>query len=200
MSDDFTVLRSAAGAGVPLHLIALRREARVVGTIGEVESDGLTVTLPGDHGLVLMDLLSASFSLGGRTWSFLTHVRDLEGDAAWLSAPTGMVSADQRIAPRIAVREDVEVELLGAHPEARPRLVDLAVTGMQVSVSRAIGVAVGERLPAVLRFEGREIELVAELRREAGMSLGFFFPESIRRGRLHPPAGLAALVERVRRA
>lgn len=200
MVDDRTLLLTAAAAQAPLHLISLRRELRVVARLAGVEDDGLTVALPEGHGLDMMDLLHASFSHAGRTHSFLTHVRDVEGGGAWLSLPEQIVSADQRLAPRIPVSVAVEVELLGAHPECRPHLVDLALTGMQVRVERKLGLELGERLPAVLRFEGLQVEVVAELRREAGAALGFYFPESVRKGRLHPPPALAALVERLRKA
>ncbi len=198
MFDARALLSTAATAQLPLHLISLRREVRVTGQLAEAADDALTVALPSGHGLEPMDQLSVSFSQGGYTHSFLAHVVDIDGDCAWLSVPGRVVSADQRLVPRARVTVPVEVDLLGAHPECRPVLVDLAVIGMQVTVSRPAGIALYERIPVVLAFEGHRIELVAELRREKGAALGFFFPDCVKRGRLQPPAALVALVERVK--
>ena len=199
MFDARALLSTAAVAQLPLHLISLRREVRVVGQLAEAGDDALTVALPGGHGLEAMDQISASFSQGGYTHSFLAHVVDIDGDCAWITAPSRVVSADQRLVPRAKVTVPVEVELLGIHPECRPALVDLTVIGMQVTVSRPAGLALYERIPVVLDFEAHRIELVAELRREKGSALGFFFPEAVKRGRLQPPPALAALVERLKK-
>ncbi|MSQ01582.1 MAG: hypothetical protein EXR71_06775 [Myxococcales bacterium] len=200
MFDVRALLSTAAVAQIPLHVISLRREVRVVGQLAEAGEDTLTVALPSGHGLEAMDQISASFSHAGYTHSFLAHVVEVDGDCVCVTAPARVVSADQRLVPRARVTIPIEVELLGAHPESRPVLVDLAVIGMQVTVSRPAGLALHERIPVVLAFEDVRIELMAELRRENGSALGFFFPESIQRGRLQPPPALAALVERAKKS
>lgn len=200
MSTDSSAPLAAAVEGrLPLHVISLRHEARFVGRLVEAGEDALLLELGPGHPFGPLDMVSVSFSHGPRTFTFLANVLDGEDDRVWLAHPREVVSADRRISPRVPVTLPVSVELLGARPGSRPQLVDLAITGMKVVVHGDAGLTVGERLPVVLEFEGKRVELVAELRHATGSALGFFFPETIRRGRLAPPAALVALVERVRR-
>ena len=195
--DTRSTLTAARDAGAPVHLIALSQELRVKGGLVALDDDLLTVEIGPDQPLTLRQTVHGSFSLAHRTWSFLSTVLDLEGPNVYLAAPGELLWADRRITSRIPVTVPVQVELLGAHPESRPMLVDLALAGMKVSVRRATGLSLEERIPIVLEYEGRRVELVGELRRIEGNNLGFFFPDSIRRGRISPPPELGALLERL---
>jgi len=200
MSDVADPLKAAVEGRLPVHLISIRHEARFAARLLEVGDDGVLVELGPGHPLGAWDMVSCSFSWGPRTYTFLAPVTESEDARVWLSRPREVVSAERRITPRHSIRLPIEVELLGAHPASRPSLVDLALTGMKVAVAAPPGIEVGERISAVLTHEGRRIELTAELRHQTGDGLGFFFPETVRKGRLAPPPALAALVEKLRRA
>lgn len=200
MSVDPTASLAAAVEGrLPVHVVSIRHEARFSGVLVQADAEALVLELGPGHPFSALDMISASFSHGPRTYTFLANVLEAEDDRVWLAPPRDIVSADRRITPRFVVGVPVEVEILGAHPSARPTLVDIATTGMKVAVKARLGLSVGERVPVVLGFEGRRVELTAELRHEGAGAAGFFFPESIRRGRLAPPAPLLALVERIRK-
>jgi hypothetical protein len=198
-TENQAALSAAIDEKLPLHLISLRHETRFTGRLLEVGEESLLIELEAGHALASLDMVSVSFSQGSRTYTFLASILDGEDDKVWLALPREIVSADRRMAPRIPVTVPIEVELLGAHPASEPMLVDIALTGMKVSTRVDPGLTVGERIPVVLSFEDNRIEIVAELRHQTGLTLGFFFPETIRRGRLAPPMELATLVDRVRR-
>ncbi len=199
MSADIQGPLAAAVEGrLAIHVVSIRHEARFAGVLTAVTDDGLLLELGPGHPFGPLDMVSASFSHGARTYTFLANVLQAEDDRVWLAPPRDIVSADRRIAPRFVVSVPVEVEVLGANPNCRPTLADIAVTGMKVQVKARSGLRVGERVSVVLTLENRRVELTAELRHETAGALGFFFPDTIRRGRLAPSAALTALVDRVR--
>lgn len=200
MSNDFLAPFAAAVEGrLALHVVSIRHEARFTGVLVEANPDGLVLALGPGHPFSALDMVSASFSYGARTYTFLANVLEADDDRIWLAAPRDVVSADRRIAPRFVVTAPVEVDLLGANPACRPSLVDIAITGMKVAVKARSGLAIGEKVAVVLTLDGSRVELTGELRHETAGALGFFFPGSIRGGRLAPPAALVALVDRIRK-
>jgi hypothetical protein len=192
-------LAQAADASVPLHIIALSHELRVRGHIVALSDDSIAVEVGPDHPLAVLHTVSASFSLGTRTWSFLSSVIDAEEGTIVLSAPSELVWADRRLTARHPIDAAVEVEILGAHPAARPRLVDISLSGMGVTVQRATSLALGERVPVVIAYGDLRIEVTGELRRVNGNDLGFFFPDCVRRGKISPPVELITLMDRLSR-
>lgn len=190
-----STLAAAASAHAPLHLIALSHELRAKGHISGITEDSIAVEVGPDQPLAVLHTVSASFSLGTRTWSFLATVLDAEDGTVVLSAPQDLVWADRRLTPRVPVSAPVDVEILGAHPASNPQLVDLALAGMGVRVKRRTGLKLNERVTVALELQGHRVELTAELRRIDGNDLGFFFPDSVRRGRISPPPALVALLD-----
>lgn len=182
----------------PVHLISLRTEGRILGRLAEMGEDAILVDVESGYSPHPPDLVSASFAHGPRLYTFLSHVVDGAGEGLWLSFPRGIVSADRRLTPRAPVTAPVEVSIHGVHPHSAPLLADIALTGMRVRIAAPTGLRPLQRTQVDLRLGEHHVELTAELRHETENAAGFFFPETVRRGRLSPPAALEALVERVR--
>lgn len=198
-TDTRDVLMAAMTEGTPIHLISVRAESRLLGQLLEITEDGLHLSVLAGEAPEPHDMVSGSFASGSKVHIFVAHVVEGPDEGLWLTLPRDTVSADRRRAPRTPVRLPVDVRLLGADPDCAPVLVDIALAGMRVKLAQPTQLALRDRLPVVLQFEEHHVELLAELRHEAGGSAGFSFPGMMRNDRPKTSAALQALVERIER-
>lgn len=199
MPTALEILTVAATAGQRAHVISIRHEARHAGNLLEVGESWVTVRLPEASELQPMETVSVAFSMGPRAYTFLAVVLDLDLDEnrVFLSMPDDVLHTERRLVPRTPVDAMVSVELPAMRPARIFPLVDISPTGMRLRTGTDNGLTVGDRIRAILRYEELSLELLAEVRHIHQDSTGFYFPDSVRHGRLNPKPELVELVKRL---
>jgi hypothetical protein len=176
--------------------------------------DEITFELPESRSALRLEPLSTcwlSFLWRDQPTGFLSQVlRSQErapgaGGQIALRPPTQLASENLRSALRVSNLRDSELRVRVASERLSPRIatpLDLSFSGMllEVAESGPSEFGVHEVVDLELSLAGQSAWLLGVVRRRNGRRLGIHFPETLRAGRIEPPADLEGIIRRLQQS